>query len=92
MVGYAKKVDANQALIVKALERAGVSVEIIGKPLDLLCCAKGRTFLMEIKNLDGRDRLTNDQIKFIAEWPGEIHIVHTAEEAVAAAVGPEAMR
>ena len=84
--------DANQAEIVKALERASVSVEVIGKPVDLLCCCRGRTFVLEVKNLDGRDRLTNDQVEFIARWPGEVHVVHTADEAVAAAVGAEAMR
>jgi hypothetical protein len=46
------------------LRRAGISVEIIGKPVDLLICCRGETSVMEIKNPDGGDRLTKDQIEF----------------------------
>lgn len=47
---------------------------------------------MEIKNPDGKNTLTKDQIEFIARWPGKIHIVRSPEEAVAAVIGPEAMK
>lgn len=58
----AARVDENQAAIIDALKRVGVSVEIIGKPLDLLiwsvarcphcggALADGKTELMEVKN------------------------------------------
>jgi hypothetical protein len=77
--------------VVDALKRIGVSVEIIGKPVDLLICHRGETALMEIKNADGRDRLTKEQIEFIARWPGKVHVVHTAEEAVREVLGKEVM-
>ena len=87
----AAKVDSNQAEIVAALKRIGVAVEIIGKPVDLLICHLGETALMEIKNPDGRDQLTKDQVEFIARWPGRVHITHSAEEAVRLVLGSEAM-
>lgn len=84
----AAKVDANQEEIVKALRRCGVAVEIIGKPVDLLICHRGVTALAEVKNEDGRgDRLTQEQIEFIARWPGKIHIWKSAEQAVLEVVG-----
>jgi hypothetical protein len=46
----AARVDDNQGVIVDALRRAGISVEIIGKPVDLLICCRGETSVMEIKN------------------------------------------
>lgn len=78
--------DKNQPEIVKALRQIGVSVEIIRQPVDLLCWYRGEYSLMEIKNPDGFDRLTKDQVEFIARWPGKIHIVRTTEEAVRAIV------
>lgn len=54
--------DKNQPRIIGALRKLGITVEVIGKPLDLLinarfCCphcskeiAGGRTTLMEVKN------------------------------------------
>lgn len=88
----AARVDDNQAEIVKALRRIGVSVEITGKPLDLMLWHRGVYSLMEIKNLNGKDRLTKDQIEFIGRWPGKIHIVHTPEQAVAEVLGKELMK
>ena len=88
----AAKVDDNQDEIVKALRKIGAKVEIIGKPLDLLIWFRQRTFLIEVKNLDGRDRLTKDQVEFIAAWPGELYVVHTPAEAVELVIGREAMR
>lgn len=87
----AAKVDANQAEIVEALRRCGVSVEYIKKPLDLLICHRGETALMEIKNPDGRDELTKEQIEFIARWPGKIHIVRSVEQALVEVLGKEVM-
>ena len=88
----AAKVDDTQPEIVKALRKIGAAVEYIKKPLDLLVCFRGVTALMEVKNRDGKDELTKDQIEFIARWPGKIHIVYTPQEAVRALVGEEAMR
>ena len=88
----AAQVDANQAAVVHALRACGVSVEYIKKPLDLLVCCRGVTSLVEIKNPDGFNRLTKDQVEFIARWPGTVHIVRSPAEAVAAVLGKEAMR
>jgi hypothetical protein len=87
----AARVDNNQQSIVDALKRVGVSVEIIGKPVDLLICCRGETALLEVKNPDGGDRLTKDQIEFIARWPGKIHIAHSVDEALRLVLGAEAM-
>lgn len=87
----AAKVDANQEEIVKRLRECSVTVEIIGKPLDLLVCCRGVTSLMEIKNADGKDALTKDQVNFLSRWPGVVHIVRSPDEAVRAVLGEEVM-
>ena len=87
----AAKVDDNQGDIVKALRKIGVSVEVIGKPLDLLICHRGETALMEVKNLDGRNAYTKEQVEFIARWPGKIHTARTVDEALRAVLGDKAM-
>lgn len=91
----AARTDSNQAAVVDALKRVGVSVEIIGQPFDLLICCRGETSLMEVKNPDRtsedpQSRLTKAQLEFISRWPGKIHIVRTPEEAVRVVIG-EAM-
>lgn len=87
----AAKVDDNQEEIVKALRRVGVSVHVLGKPLDLLICHRGETSLMEVKNPDGRNQLTQDQIDFMARWPGKIHEVRSVEEAMVSVLGEKVM-
>lgn len=87
---HAARTDSNHLEISKALRQLGVTVEYLKLPLDLLCWFRGRTFLIEVKTDDGR--LTKDQVEFIARWPGEIHIVRNEAEAIAAAIGPEAMK
>lgn len=87
----AAKVDSNQAEIVDALRRCSVAVEIIGKPVDLLLCCRGETSLMEVKNPDGKDELTKDQVEFIARWPGKVHVVRSKEEALREVLGEKAL-
>lgn len=87
----AARVDDNQGLIVDALRKISVSVEIIGKPLDLLICHRGQTALMEVKNPDGKDALSREQVEFIARWPGKVHIVRSVDEAIRAVLGERAM-
>lgn len=80
--------DANQSLVVDALRKVGVSVEVIGRPVDLLVYSKRNgMLLMEVKNPNG-GKLTKDQVEFIARWPGPIHVVETVEQALQIAVGP----
>jgi len=92
-VRHALRVDDNQPAIVEALRAAGVKVEIVGRPLDLLCAVKRgsryETLLIEVKDEDGR--FTKVQAEFMAAWPGEVHICRTPEEALRAAFG-EMMR
>lgn len=87
----AAKVDANQAAVIAALKKVGVSVEFIGKPVDLLICCRGETSVLEVKNPDGKDQLTKDQVEFIARWPGKVHIARTPQEAVALVLGATVM-
>ena len=48
---YARRVDGNQSLIVKALREAGAKVKVIHQPFDLEVWApNGKVLLMEIKN------------------------------------------
>ena len=92
---HAKRTDATQEEIVKALRKIGCKVYILGLPLDLLVWHKdrtggSRTMLIEVKVPGGS--FTKQQIEFMAEWPGEIHVVRSPEEAVAKVIGKEAMR
>lgn len=70
---YARKVDVNQAEIVKTLREAGADVYIlsmVGKGLpDLMVTFHGETILMEVKK-DAKAKFTPDQLKFIANWKG----------------------
>ena len=89
---FANRVDDCQAEIVGALRRAGIAVEVVGRPLDLACAVPNpdgslpyRTVFLECKDDDGR--LTKPQIEFIARWPGELHIVRSPIEALKACLG-----
>jgi hypothetical protein len=66
---HAKRTDANQEAIVKALRDAGAFVWVISLPVDLLVGYKGHTFLVEIKT-DARKRLTVLQADFFENWSG----------------------
>ena len=93
---HAARVDKNQAAIIDALKRVGVSVEVIGKPVDLLLWCNGEYSLMECKNPertseDPDSRLTKAQVEFIDRWPGKIHLARTPEEAVRLVLGEKVM-
>lgn len=89
----AKKVDTNHGEVVKALRKIGgrvLDLSGVGKGCpDLLVAYRGRNILMEVKYEKGP--LTKDQVEFIATWGGEMHVVRSTEEAIAALVGKEAM-
>lgn len=90
---HAKKIDANQPAIVKALEACAVRVCVLSKPVDLLCCRQDKVlFLLEVKNPDGKDEITKDQADFLSTWPGDVHIVRTPDEALRAVLGEGVMR
>jgi Holliday junction resolvase len=69
-----RKTDANQASIVSALRAVGASVvdlSAVGRGVpDLLVGFRGQTYLLEVKNKLGRNRLTADQDVFLAWWHG----------------------
>lgn len=70
---YALRVDANQSQIVSALEVAGATVDVIGKPVDLLVGIRGKIFLMEIKDgkkVKSAQKKTIAQEKFFKRWDG----------------------
>lgn len=81
--------DANQALIIKALRQAGISVQPLqsvgcGCP-DLLCGYLGANTLLEVKDAaqppSGR-RLTPEQQEWQAGWRGQVNVVETPEQAI----------
>ena len=87
---HALRTDDCQKAIVDALRRAGVAVEVVGRPLDLACAVRDpsgswRTFYVECKDDDGR--LTKAQADFLDRWPGEVHIVRSPTEALRACFG-----
>ena len=83
---YALRTDRNQGEIVKALEKAGCTVWIIGKPVDLLVGVAGVNYLLEVKDGDkppsGR-KLTKAQRDF-KDWGGSWSVVNNIDEALEA--------
>lgn len=85
-MSFAKKVDKNQASVVKALRDNNADVyllHMVGKGIpDLLVAYEGHTILIEVK--DGVDKhFTPDQLKFIAGWKGgDLFRVNNEQEAV----------
>lgn len=81
----AAKSDRNQAEIVDALRKAGVSVQSLhrvgGGVPDLMCARERRdAVLMEVKRPGGK--LNELQKKWRYLWRGHIHVVTTPLEAL----------
>lgn len=84
-------VDANQSEIVDFLRRIGCSVAVmssVGKGFPDLCVGyRGKNFLLEAKDgekVASKQKLTPDQVKFHAEWNGQICVVKNVDEALEA--------
>ena len=82
-----RKTDANQASIIATLREVGATVvdlSAVGKGVpDLLVGHRGATYLLEVKNVKGKNKTTPDQDVFYAWWRGgPVHIVRTADEAL----------
>lgn len=86
-MAYAKKVDRNQGLVVKALRNMGADVFLLhmvgGGIPDLMVAYAGHTILIEVK--DGADKkLTPQQADLFANWKGghlaRVNSVQEAEE------------
>lgn len=79
----AAKVDRNQSAIVDYLRKRGASVQILstlGKGVpDLLVGWQGDNYLFEVKvpkaKAQAAGKLTDDQIKWHAQWRGQVVIV-----------------
>ena len=93
----AAKRDTNHPAVVKALRDAGCGVVDLaavgcGVP-DLLVCAPTwphEYALVEVKDASkppSARKLTPDQERFHATWKGRIHVVTSADEAVAVILG-----
>jgi hypothetical protein len=86
-----KRVDANQAEIVRALRAIGATVQPrhdVGKGCpELLVGFRGENFCLEVK--DGakprsRQALTEDEEQWEERWQGQYRVVRTVEEALRA--------
>lgn len=72
--------DANEPLIIAALEAGGCAVAKIGRPVDLLISKNQRTYVAEVKTTKGKLRPT--QAKFIAGWLAPVWILRSVEDVV----------
>lgn len=84
----ARKVDANQAVIVDTLRKLGASVISLhdagsGIP-DLLVGFRGVTKLIEVKNPDTKGKLNERQLHWHAVWRGDpVAVVYTVDDVIA---------
>lgn len=87
MPRYAAKVDNNQGEIVNGLRRifgpdCVQDLSAVGRGCpDIAVGVRGRTLFLEIKGPKGK--LTDDQIIWHREWPGQVDVVTTLQEAMA---------
>jgi Holliday junction resolvase len=83
---YAKKVDANHSVIVKALRDLGCSVfdtsRVAGGFPDLVVGKNSKTALVEVKS-DSKAKFTAAQQLFILNWKGStVCRIHDVEGAI----------
>jgi hypothetical protein len=76
--------DINQPEIVAALEKIGCMVWDIGRPVDLLVEFRGLYVVIEVKNMKGKNKLTDWQEKFFDKTKGPAFVVRDHVEAVMA--------
>lgn len=79
---YGRKTDRNQADLVKVFCRLGCEVFVIEEPVDLAVyhVSSQRWYLVEVKNPDGRNDLTDGQADL---WMrGMIEVIREADEVV----------
>lgn len=91
MVRTRGRIDANQPLIVKALELGGCTVKSTaalghGFP-DLAVGLRGQNFFLEVKDPSAKPskrRLTPDEKEWHQLWRGQVDVVETPEDALRA--------
>ena len=87
MPKFAKRVDANQAEIVRELRKRGVSVCVIsmlgqGAP-DLIAGYKGKTYLLEVKDGNkplSEQALTGPELVWHQAWNGHVALCRNLTE------------
>ena len=87
----AARVDGNQVEIVMALRQIGASVapcHAVGQGFPDICVGwQGNTYLLEIKDPSkpkSGQKLTKSQVEFHEKWRGQVVVVRTVIEALAA--------
>ena len=79
---YGASVDLNQKEIVDALnDIPGCKAIVIGFPVDVMCGYRAHNIMLEIKRPSHKPR-TPTQKNFLRDWPGQVQIVETPEQAV----------
>ena len=80
------KVDANQAVIIEALEKTGATVQTLGAVgngcPDLLVGRLGLNLLLEVKNPEGKNEVGDKQAKWMERWRGQKVVVRDEFEAM----------
>jgi len=74
--------DSNQAPIVKALTAIGCKVYEMERPVDLLVEFRSIWVVLEVKNKDGLNKLTDAQVKFFEKTTAPAYIVRSPTEAI----------
>jgi hypothetical protein len=65
-VRYAAKRDGNEPELVRTARQVGAFMVQVG-PLDWWACFRGRWYPVEIKNPEGKNKLTDAQVLFLAD-------------------------
>ncbi len=81
-MGYNKKVDANQADLVKYIRSLGASVQHLyavgGGVPDIIIGYNGKNYLAEVKTLKGK--LNPLQVMWFEAWGGQCQVIRTKED------------
>ena len=81
---YAKRIDANQQALTKALRTVpGVSVWPVNDRCDLIVGYRGVNYLLEVKDPSkppSARKLTDAEVKFHEGWQGQIAVVETFDD------------
>lgn len=71
--------DANEAAIVRDLEKIGAHVMVVND-IDLVVAFRGENTLLEVK-IEGKGIRKGKQKEFWDTWPGKKAVVHSFDEA-----------
>lgn len=87
---HALRVDANQTAVISALRAAGATVEVVGKPLDLLVGIRNQWMLIEVKDgakCKSAQKPTMAQQAFFERWAGYPWAIVDSPESALRAIG-----